>query len=245
MIFGNRKLEAFKNDLGLRPDILASLPDAIEDSYIPAIALRNAAEQLNITVDEMQTYVPELLSFLVLASEQPTPMLSNKVDTLWHQFILCTKDYLNFCYKYFGKFIHHTPKSNVPISGLEKKWYKDSCMKILSDLSPERRQQYRAIADRRRLIRSSNTDDFFWSALLFTTITDIDRATATSTSVSDFSELEHQVIESQFGPSSDVTDEVYRPQSSCSGALASISGDDSSSTSSMSSCSSGSCSGGD
>lgn len=29
------------------------------------------------------------------------------VDELWHEFILMTRDYQTFCYRYFGHFIHH------------------------------------------------------------------------------------------------------------------------------------------
>ena len=31
------------------------------------------------------------------------------VDHMWHCFILCTKEYEEFCQEFFGKFMHHTP----------------------------------------------------------------------------------------------------------------------------------------
>lgn len=37
------------------------------------------------------------------------PMPSEVVDEIWHLFILCTKDYQNFCKEYMGYFLHHTP----------------------------------------------------------------------------------------------------------------------------------------
>lgn len=36
-------------------------------------------------------------------------MPSQIVDELWHEFILYTRDYQQFCAKAFGKFMHHTP----------------------------------------------------------------------------------------------------------------------------------------
>ena len=36
-------------------------------------------------------------------------MPSKAVDTAWHEFILLTKDYAEFCDHAFGKFMHHTP----------------------------------------------------------------------------------------------------------------------------------------
>lgn len=31
------------------------------------------------------------------------------MDEMWHAFILITKDYADFCYRYFGEFLHHVP----------------------------------------------------------------------------------------------------------------------------------------
>ena len=36
-------------------------------------------------------------------------MPSQAVDVLWHEFILYTKAYDDFCRKAFGRFLHHTP----------------------------------------------------------------------------------------------------------------------------------------
>lgn len=32
------------------------------------------------------------------------------IDEMWHTFILITKDYADFCQRYFGTFLHHTPE---------------------------------------------------------------------------------------------------------------------------------------
>lgn len=56
-------------------------------------------------------------------------MPSQLADDLWHEFILYTRNYQNFCKKAFGRFLHHTPavvlspaqrKSNV---GLRRVWW--------------------------------------------------------------------------------------------------------------------------
>ena len=39
----------------------------------------------------------------------PTPI----IDEGWHNFILFTKDYYEFCHKFFGRFIHHVPKNKA------------------------------------------------------------------------------------------------------------------------------------
>lgn len=40
-------------------------------------------------------------------------MPSEAVDTAWHEFILFTRDYKEFCGKAFGKFLHHTPAEGM------------------------------------------------------------------------------------------------------------------------------------
>ena len=32
-----------------------------------------------------------------------------QIDNMWHEFILITRDYHDFCYQHFGKFLHHVP----------------------------------------------------------------------------------------------------------------------------------------
>jgi len=53
----------------------------------------------------------ETKQFLVNAAVTRVPLAPTKdVDEVWHNFILYTIEYAEFCTKYFGKFIHHVPK---------------------------------------------------------------------------------------------------------------------------------------
>ena len=38
------------------------------------------------------------------------------IDECWHNFILFTEDYEEFCHNFFGKFIHHRPKRKAEIA---------------------------------------------------------------------------------------------------------------------------------
>ncbi|QDK36918.1 hypothetical protein [Bdellovibrio sp. NC01] len=40
-----------------------------------------------------------------------------EIDEMWHEFILVTKDYTEFCQKYFGKYLHHMPDVNENLVG--------------------------------------------------------------------------------------------------------------------------------
>ena len=44
------------------------------------------------------------------------PRSMREIDEMWHEFILFTKDYSDFCAKYFGEYMHHLPNifDNMP-----------------------------------------------------------------------------------------------------------------------------------
>jgi hypothetical protein len=56
-------------------------------------------------------------------------MPSQAVDDLWHEFILYTKAYDDFCRKAFGRFLHHTPaavlrpQQKKTNEGLRRVWW--------------------------------------------------------------------------------------------------------------------------
>jgi hypothetical protein len=57
--------------------------------------------------------------FLMAAIFENVPMYSQEVDKIWHEMILFTKSYHNFCKAFCGEMIHHEPnvhKDNVTIT---------------------------------------------------------------------------------------------------------------------------------
>ena len=52
----------------------------------------------------------EVLRFLGLIATTEGPLTpSETVDRGWHEFILCTRTYSEFCQRHFGRIIHHEP----------------------------------------------------------------------------------------------------------------------------------------
>ena len=49
------------------------------------------------------------------------------MDNVWHTLILHTRQYIEFCYRYFGRYIHHEPADpgDEPISEEYKRLYKE------------------------------------------------------------------------------------------------------------------------
>jgi hypothetical protein len=60
---------------------------------------------------EFQEAFGEFKRFVALSMihGQSIGMMSEKVDALWHQFILFTHEYMSFCDTYLGRYLHHVP----------------------------------------------------------------------------------------------------------------------------------------
>lgn len=68
-------------------------------------------EHSGMTGDEAARIVNQAVAFLKTCVDHPGQHLrpSRKVDLGWHQFILNTVDYAEFCQRVAGYFIHHVP----------------------------------------------------------------------------------------------------------------------------------------
>ena len=53
------------------------------------------------------------LNFVTDKTLSPSP----EVDAFWHAFILHTKDYIDFCQRHFGHYIHHEPQDHTKPAG--------------------------------------------------------------------------------------------------------------------------------
>jgi hypothetical protein len=73
----------------------------LEQKIIKATGLDRAE------IPEILSEVLRFMQMINLSAERLTP--SNLVDLAWHEFILFTKYYADFCQKHFGGFIHHHP----------------------------------------------------------------------------------------------------------------------------------------
>ena len=63
----------------------------------------------------------ECLSFLRLCAANPgTPFVPSKqVDASWHEFVLCTREYVGFCQTECGAYIHHDPSDSPDLDSYE------------------------------------------------------------------------------------------------------------------------------
>lgn len=80
------------------------------------VIIEGFMERYNVTYDEALDIFIETKKWLWLASKvdiTDAPLFIDKplliIDEMWHNFILHTKQYYNFCVQHFKKFIHHEP----------------------------------------------------------------------------------------------------------------------------------------
>ncbi len=62
-----------------------------------------------------------------MAGKRVVSMPSQAVDEAWHEFILFTREYREFCQKAFGRFLHHTPAEAMETkttaqAGIKRAW---------------------------------------------------------------------------------------------------------------------------
>jgi len=70
-----------------------------------------AEEQVELAIEGLRTYF-QVCNMARNDTEQ-IAMPSVVVDAAWHQFILHTKDYAQFCDQAFSRFLHHSPAEGL------------------------------------------------------------------------------------------------------------------------------------
>jgi hypothetical protein len=74
--------------------------------------------KLGLTAGQATELFSRVKHFLYDCTRAEAPLSpAPDVDEGWHNFILFTKDYAEFCTRYFGHFIHHEPVVGVAAAG--------------------------------------------------------------------------------------------------------------------------------
>lgn len=86
----------------------------IVENPISAKVISNYAMLAGITAPDANCRARELEKFLFLCARFKHPLVpSPAIDSIWHDFILHTREYQKFCSQNFGCFIHHTPSRDA------------------------------------------------------------------------------------------------------------------------------------
>jgi hypothetical protein len=76
------------------------------------------------TAEEAEATFTELKKYLIIVSsnrKKVWSIYSVRIDSVWHEFILFTEAYAEYCKNYFGFYIHHSPSNAPQIDGLSPK----------------------------------------------------------------------------------------------------------------------------
>jgi hypothetical protein len=108
--------------------VALSAPDVSRDAFealdyeAPFVIDKLVKECFVDTAQDACALFTEVKRYLVMCDVDRTKswkMHSLSVDEAWHQFVLFTAEYSDFCDTYFGRYRHHAP-SNAPDTGVRR-----------------------------------------------------------------------------------------------------------------------------
>jgi len=116
--------------LGLLPDTgleasVARMEQALPAGFEQQLLNRVMSKHLGMTRDEVECHWFELKRyFLLTLLLKQTPMFGDKVDDVWHEMLMYTREYNAFCEHFAGAPIHHAPhgEGSVSMPG-ERAWF--------------------------------------------------------------------------------------------------------------------------
>jgi hypothetical protein len=99
--------------------------------FPPGLLEKFAKQQPQLALKDKHLVARALRQFFLAhlkSGRKFVSMPSQVVDDLWHEFILYTRHYQQFCSKAFGQFLHHTPAvvlsaSRQDNTGLRRTWW--------------------------------------------------------------------------------------------------------------------------
>ncbi len=81
---------------------------------IPKEVIQRFAGKYNISLPEATALFDQLEAYLDTAANCGYAPSSVAIDEAWHEFILHTRCYTDYCLNRYGHFIHHVPTSPLP-----------------------------------------------------------------------------------------------------------------------------------
>ena len=107
MLFAATLMKGLDAELKL-PRMLDQIEAVPVERYEAVI--RRIARAHHVRRDTARRWFEEMVRFLDLCAGASTPLApSRKVDKAWHEFLLFTREYEEFCTERYGRFVHHDP----------------------------------------------------------------------------------------------------------------------------------------
>lgn len=94
--------------------------EAVLSFEAPYLIEKLIKERIVDTADEGEALFAEAKKFLILSyvdTDVSWNMYSTRIDEAWHQFVLFTSQYIDFCHRHFGQYLHHNPANGPEEQG--------------------------------------------------------------------------------------------------------------------------------
>lgn len=128
----------------------------IENYKFPRkVAIRVKEEYPHLSDDDVTIVLDALRDYFSMCQtgkKQMVSMPSQVVDVAWHEFILFTRNYKEFCTKAIGRFLHHTPTEAMKTptlaqEGIKRAWRLACAREKIDPSSPHKLPLIFAIDD--------------------------------------------------------------------------------------------------
>jgi hypothetical protein len=81
---------------------------------------RRIAKHLKVTEEQAGQLFLDVQKFLWMAAQSSQPCIPTPlIDDAWHEFMLYTREYEQFCKTYCGGFMHHEPHSGETVEAVD------------------------------------------------------------------------------------------------------------------------------
>lgn len=107
----------------LKP-LAEQLETALSKDFVERLKYRVLQEQPDMSSEQFECLFFELKRYFLLTSVlKSVPMFSPQVDHLWHEMLMFTREYEQFCKQFVGYTIHHEPHAETVPQPNEKAWF--------------------------------------------------------------------------------------------------------------------------
>jgi hypothetical protein len=136
-------------DIGFNPAIRGDvtteleelLNNALDPSFIDHVRQRIIQKKPGVDKNKYSWMLLEVKRYFILFTIfKNVKMYSQEVDLIWHEMLLFTQDYQDFCKRFADRFIHHQPLKTASVKQkklLEERAFFDLMYSILFRIYPE------------------------------------------------------------------------------------------------------------
>ncbi len=133
------------------------------DYEAPFLIEKLVKDRIAETPEEAEALFAEVKRYMVLVSldqARSWHMYSLRVDECWHQFILFTRQYIEFCRRYFGRYIQHAPsnaseaKTAPPLKATTFQQFSERYQELFGVPLPDLWHDWRHVTTGRRILNN-------------------------------------------------------------------------------------------